>query len=254
MAPTWLPLVWLLASLGLLVLANRWFDRHLWNLAYLVSRDEAAAGFVHFAVLLPGVVLHEVSHWASARLLGLRVGRLELWPQAEKDGLRLGSVQVQQADPLRGSLVGIAPLVAGSVVLLLVGRHAFGLGAFLEALAQGDVGALWAAARAAAGTHDLWLWAYLVFAVANAMLPSPADRQAWRPLLLYAALLIGGYWLLGGRLPEVPAPAWQALAGALAHLAAAFNLALAVDLAFGLLLFGAEVALSSLAAPQDPLP
>ncbi|MGC8837571.1 MAG: hypothetical protein ACP5UM_04050 [Anaerolineae bacterium] len=248
MEPTWLPVLWLLVSLGLLILANRWFDRHLWNLAYLLSRDEVVADFVHFAVLLPGVVLHEASHWASARVLGLRVGRLELWPRAEKDGLRLGSVQVQQADPLRGSLVGVAPLVAGSVVLLLVGRHAFGLGAFLEALAQGDAGAFWAAARAAVGTRDLWLWAYLIFAVANAMLPSPADRQAWRPLLLYAALLVGGYWLLGGPLPAMPASLWQALSGALAHLAATFNLALAVDLAFGLLLFGAEAGLSFLAA------
>lgn len=251
MEPTWLPVLWLFGSLGLLIFANRWFDRHLWNLAYLLSRDEAVADFVHFAVLLPGVVLHEASHWASARLLGLQVGRLELWPQAQKDGLRLGSVQVQQADPLRGSLVGVAPLVVGSAVLLAVGWHAFSLGAFLEALAQGDVGALWAAARAAAGTRDLWLWAYLVFAVANAMLPSPADRQAWRPLFLYAALLAGGYWLLGGPLPAVPAPTWKALAGALAHLAAAFNLALAVDLAFGALLFGAEVALSFLAAPRQ---
>jgi len=250
MEPAWLGVLWLLVSLGLLVLANRWFDRHLWNFSYLLSGDEAVADFVHFAVLLPGVVLHEASHWASARLLGLRVGRLELWPKAEKDGLRLGSVQVQQADPLRGSLVGVAPLVAGSVVLLLVGRHAFGLEAFLEALARGDAGALWAAARAAAGTRDVGLWAYLTFAVANAMLPSPADRQAWRPLLLYAALLAGAYWLLGGRLPAVPASAWEALAGALAHLAAAFNLALAVDLAFGVLLFGAEVALSSLTAPR----
>lgn len=249
MGPTWLPVLWLLASLGLLTLANRWFHRHLWGLAYLVSQDETAADFVHFAVLLPGVVLHEVSHWATARLLGLQVGRLELWPKAEKDGLRLGSVQVQQADPLRGSLVGIAPLVAGSAVLLLIGRYAFGLEAFLEALVRGDAGALWAAAQQAAGTRDLWLWAYLVFAVANAMLPSPADRQAWRPLLLYAALLAGVYLLLGGPLPAVPASTWQTLAGGLAHLAGAFNLALAVDLVFGLVLFGAEAGLSRLALP-----
>lgn len=249
MEPTWLPVGWLLASLGLLVLVNRWFHSHLWNVAYLLSRDEVVADFVHFAVLLPGVVLHEASHWVTARLLGLQVGRLELWPKAEEDGLRLGSVRVQQADPLRGSLVGIAPLVAGSVVLLLVGRYAFGLEAFLEALARGDAEALWAAAREAAGARDLWLWAYLTFAVANAMLPSPADRQAWRPLLLYAALLAGAYFLLGGSLPAVPASAWQALARGLAHLAGAFNLALAVDLAFGLLLFVAEMGLSRLAGP-----
>ncbi|MBC7224911.1 MAG: hypothetical protein H5T59_11680, partial [Anaerolineae bacterium] len=241
MQPTWVPVLWALASLAALVVANRWFDRHLWNLAYLLSGDEVVADFVHFAVLLPGVVLHEVSHWVMARLLGLRVGRLEIWPEAGDEGLRLGSVQVQQPDPLRGSLVGVAPLAAGSAVLLLVGWQVFGLEGLLEALAQGDGGAIWGAFLTMVRARDLWLWAYLVFAVANAMLPSPADRQAWRPLLLYTLLLVAAYWLLGGSLPTLPASAWQAAAAALERLAAAFTLALAVNLVFGMLLLGAEV-------------
>lgn len=240
-------MLWALASLAGLVLANRWFDRHLWNLAYLLFGDEVVADFVHFVVLLPGVVLHEASHWAMARLLGLRVGRLEVWPKAGDDGLRLGSVQVQQPDPLRGSLVGVAPLVAGSAVLALVGWQVFGLEGLLGALAQGDGGAVWEAFRTIVGARDLWLWAYLVFAVANAMLPSPADRQSWRPLLLYTFLLVATYWLLGGSLPTLPVSAWKAAAAALERLAAVFTLALAVDLVFGALLLGAEVFLSYLA-------
>ena len=61
MEPLWSPFAWFLASLALLALAKRWFDLHLWNLAYLVSGDERVADFIHFALLLPGVVLHEVS-------------------------------------------------------------------------------------------------------------------------------------------------------------------------------------------------
>ena len=54
--------LWFVLSLALLALANRWFSQHLWNVAYLLSGDETVAGFVHFAVLLPGVLLHEASH------------------------------------------------------------------------------------------------------------------------------------------------------------------------------------------------
>ncbi|MGQ9585777.1 MAG: hypothetical protein ACUVXG_10295 [Anaerolineae bacterium] len=249
--PTWTVLAWLLGSLALLALANRWFDLHLWNLAFLLSGDERVADFLHFAVLLPGVLLHELSHWLMARLLGLGVGRLELWPEPSKAGLRLGSVRIQQADPLRGSLVGMAPLLTGSLVLFLVGRQVFGLEEFLRAVQALDGPGAWAALKAALEAPDLWLWAYLIFAVANAMLPSRADRHAWRPLAVYAGILAGLYWLLAGSLPTLPEGVWGGLSGGLARLAATFNLTLMVDAVFGGVLFLVELALARLAAINE---
>ncbi|NLE76193.1 MAG: hypothetical protein GX605_05505 [Chloroflexi bacterium] len=235
--------LWFVLSLALLALANRWFSQHLWNVAYLLSGDETVAGFVHFAVLLPGVLLHEASHWLTARLLGLKADRPQLWPEAGEGGLRLGSVRVQQADPLRNSLVGLAPLLFGTLVLLLVGQRVFGLNDLAATAADGQWHRLAALLASARGVADLWLWAYLVFAVANAMLPSQSDRYAWPTLGIYALLLGIIYWLLAGGLPSLPKTIWQATLVWLARLAGTFTLALAVDALFGALLLLAEAAL-----------
>jgi hypothetical protein len=242
----WWTLVWFLLSLAALAVVNRWFDRHLWRLAFLISGDDRVADFIHFGILLPGVILHELSHWLIARLVGLRAGRLELWPQPDGDALRLGSVQVQQADPLRNSLVGLAPLLTGSLLLFLIGRQVFRLEDLVQHATATDWQATWTLLTSALEVADLWLWAYLVFAVANAMLPSRADRYAWWTVILYAAILTVLYWLLSGSLPSLPRSVWENASIVLVRLAATFNLALVVDAVFGAALFLAELGLSRL--------
>jgi len=244
MEPSWSVFAWFLVSLALLVLANRWFDLHLWNAAFLVSGDDRVADFIHFTVLLPGVMLHELSHWLVALLLGLKVSRLELWPKPSGSGLRLGSVRVQQADPLRGSLVGVAPLLAGSLVLFLVGRQVFGLENFLREMGASNWSGAWLVLKSVLAAPDLWLWAYLIFAVANAMLPSRADRHAWLPLALYVVILAAIYWVVVGSLPSLPSGTWEGASIWLVRLAATFGLALVIDVVFGSVLFLLELAFS----------
>ena len=68
----------------------------------------------------PGVALHELSHALMARLLGVQTANLTMVPRRQADGhVRLGSVQVERVDVIRGSLIGLAPLLVGSLVDLV---------------------------------------------------------------------------------------------------------------------------------------
>ncbi|RIK38416.1 MAG: hypothetical protein DCC55_21200 [Chloroflexi bacterium] len=59
------------------------------------------------------------------------------------------------------------------------------------------------------GNADGALWAYLLFAIANAMMPSSSDREPLKPLLLYLAAIVSVYLILGFPVgPFAEALAW----------------------------------------------
>lgn len=235
----WPALVWLIVTLALLVVLSRWATRELGKLGFLLSGDGYATALLTFAVLLPGIVLHEVSHWLMAKVLGLRTGKFRLWPEQRKRSLRLGYVEVEAGGVVRDSLVGLAPLLMGSGLLLYVGYRVFDLGGAGAAWQAGETMRGLARFLSGLGAPDAWLWLYVAFAVSNAMLPSESDRQPWAPLLLFIGILTGAVLLLGG-LPTLPPEATARLARSLTTLNYAFAFAVAVDLVFGLLIVGAQ--------------
>ena len=197
----WVSVLWLAAIFVAMLLLRRWLEAHLQGLAYLLTGHRAVAQWIFFVLFLPGVLVHELSHWIVARLLGVRTGRLEIWPRRQKGVLWLGSVQVGHADPLRSSLIGLAPLVTGSLAAAAIGTH-LRLDALGALAIQGNWQAFWLALGTSAGLPDFWLWVYLLFAIANRMLPSPTDRKPWRPLLIFIAL-VTLVLLLSGWTPEL---------------------------------------------------
>ncbi|MCB0028590.1 MAG: hypothetical protein KDE28_11820, partial [Anaerolineales bacterium] len=74
-------LVWLLVSLPVLLLLQRWIHRHLQGVALLLTGKVQLAVVVYALVLFPGVLLHELSHWLMATILFVRTGKVSLFPQ-----------------------------------------------------------------------------------------------------------------------------------------------------------------------------
>jgi hypothetical protein len=109
----------------------------------------------------------------------------------------LGSVNVQRGALWQDSLVGMAPLMAGTALIALIGYHIFAADRLSNIVALGRWGEGMLTFWAALGTADGALWAYLLFTIANAMMPSPSDREPLQPLLTYLAVIIGLYILLG---------------------------------------------------------
>jgi hypothetical protein len=166
-----------------------------------------------------------------AFLLGVRVKRMSLIPKRQAKGVvRLGAVEVLRSDPLRASLIGGAPLLTGMLVLGLVGWLEFNGAGLTQSLDQGDLSAfiahLWATTRAT----DALLWFYVIFAVANSMMPSASDTQSWPPVIGFIVFIAGGALLIGGAdvVHAVEAP----LSITLRWLAAALALTAFVDMLF----------------------
>lgn len=223
----WTALLWLAIAALALWLVQRQLHRHVQGLVLLLTGKPDLAALAHFLLLLPGVVVHELSHWLAAKLLGVRVGPIHIGPERKRGReMRFGSVQIGRADPVRESLIGLAPLVTGTALVLLLARWAFGLMPLPQANPAGWPARLLACLRA----PDAWLWVYLIFAVANAMLPSASDRRPWRILAIYLALVTAVAYAVMGipRGSEV----WLAWGlRILAYLAYAFSLTAAIDLA-----------------------
>jgi hypothetical protein len=183
------------------------------------------------------VVIHELSHWLMAKLLGVRVSLPTIGPvrRGRSKRVSLGSVRVGKVDPVRASLIGMAPLLGGSAVILLIGNLVLRVGDLADAMAGQGLGGALGALGQMAQVGDFWLWLYLIFAVSNAMLPSESDMAAVRPVLLFLGIVAAVVLVFSGVRGISPGlvEGVNALAG---YLATAFGLTLAVDLVFMLVI------------------
>jgi hypothetical protein len=217
-----------LAAFGALLVLERYAHRLLQEVALLVTGQADVAVFLYSIPLLPGVALHELSHAVMARLLGVRVRKMTLRPQQQRGGtVRLGAVEVLRSDNLRASLIGVAPLLSGMVVLVLIGWLAFNASGLTQALESGNLSTIITQLFATTRAADALLWFYVIFAVANSMMPSTSDTQAWPPVLGFLALTVAVVFLVGGAaLVQTVTPTLQFT---LRWLAAAFAITAFVD-------------------------
>lgn len=202
----------LLGSLLLLLWLNRLVTLTAVRLFWHLVGDARLALLLYALLILPGTAVHEISHWLTARLLGVRAQLPVLLPRKIKarGPVTLGHVMIAHTDVVRRSLIGVAPFLVGSALVALIARQAFGLDEPGRLLAGtegvvptvgGLVGSVWDFTRS---RNDAWLYLYLLFAISNGMLPSPADREAW-PWVALLGIVVGGGVLLTVGVPEVPA-------------------------------------------------
>lgn len=243
MALSWTPLLALVLTLLPLLGVKRWITHSLQELSVRWVGDAQVALVIYFVLVLPGVLVHELSHWLMAKMLGVRVSKLSIGPvrQGRSKRVSLGSVRVGNVDPVRASLIGLAPLLGASAVILLIGNLVLGAGELAATIASGGPEEVWPALRAAAQVPDFWLWLYLIFSISNAMLPSQSDMSAVRPVLIFLGLASAIFLLVAG-VPSIPVAVRNAVDVVAGYLASAFGLTLAVDAVFvlfiGLLLWG----------------
>jgi hypothetical protein len=123
--------------------------------------------------VLPGTIIHELSHWLVAEILQVKTGEITILPELRGTGgdERLGSVMTAKTDPFRGFLIGIAPFVTGIGILLVLGR--------LLAIGWEEQFVWW----------QLLLLIYGIMVVGNCMLISKEDRRTW-PVVIVLSLLI----------------------------------------------------------------
>ena len=197
-------LLWLLAALLLLVFLQISLHREIQAVFLILSRRPGLTQVIFAFIFLPGVFLHELSHFVTAKLLGVETGKFSLIPQAQPNGkLRLGYVETASGGFIRDALIGAAPLVTGSLFVAYVAIYHLHLLSLWDFIRLAEWDGFWTGLMAVPKSPDFWLWFYLTFTVSSTMMPSASDRHAWLPLGLLAAALFGvailagaGQWML----------------------------------------------------------
>ncbi|MBI5044966.1 MAG: hypothetical protein HZC02_03500 [Candidatus Levybacteria bacterium] len=123
----------------------------------------------------PGTLIHELSHYLTARLLFIHTGKMSLFPKREGDSIKLGSVEIARTDPFRRILVGISPFLMGTTIIVL-------------SLFTFENQKLWNSPWA------IVMLLYILFEIGNTMFSSKKDLEGTLFILIFIAILtILGY-------------------------------------------------------------
>jgi len=206
-------LLFLLAMLIPLVLLQRGLHREIQTVFMITTRDKSVTIWIFSLLFFPGVVLHEASHFVTAKLLAVQTGKFSLIPRAMSDGrLQLGYVETARSDIVRDSIVGVAPLIMGGLFIAYAAIYRMHLLDLWDLLRNGQVELFLAGLKLLPTVSDFWLWFYLTFTISSTMMPSASDRHAWLPLSIFAIILLAlallagaGPWMLVNLAPPLNA-------------------------------------------------
>ncbi len=195
---------WFVFMLAPLIFLQRRLHKEIQAVFLILTRDAALTMGIFSFIFLPGVFLHELSHFLMAKVLRVPTGRFSILPQSLPDGrLQLGYVETARSDMVRDSLIGAAPLIAGTLVVAYVAVFRLDMRILWDTLRNGQLNLFWMALRDLPRVQDFALWFYLTFAVSSTMMPSESDRHAWLNLVIaiviltaFALLLGAGPWML----------------------------------------------------------
>lgn len=186
-----------LAELVLLFLLSRSLTSALARFFYALTRSRGFTINILAVIFLPGTILHELAHLLVAGMMFVPVGRIEILPEIDGDEVRLGSAEIGQTDMLRRTVIGMAPIIVGLLVM---------------------IGTLWLSYGSLSQETPTWqilLVLYVIFQVSNSMFSSKKDMEG--AVALFVALLViltavlavfyltnSWVFLAGLKLPQVP--------------------------------------------------
>lgn len=186
-----------IAELILLYLLSRRLIQTIYRLVFTILRSRTAAIWIATIIFFPGTVVHELSHLFVAEILGVRTGKLTLVPEGiqgpafakalgGESEIKAGGVMIAETDPLRRTLIGLAPVYVGVAVLAVISffiRHS--LAASQESVLKNALVSS--------------LYFYLHFAVSNSMFSSKEDMKGVIPFTITVGLFAAAGFAAGFR-------------------------------------------------------
>lgn len=133
-------------------------------------------------LFFPGTLIHELSHAFMAVVLQVPVGNMKLFPQIVNNGIKLGSVEIAQTDPLRRLFIGLGPFLFGTILLIATFFYAASNQLFENKL-------------------FILIAFYTVFEIGNTMFSSKKDMEGAFELVITIFIILLILYFIGFRLP-----------------------------------------------------
>ncbi len=111
-------LLFFFVELFILSFLSKSLINSIYSLIFYISKSKHVASHFLAFIFLPGTIIHELAHVISAGILMVPTGEIEFIPEIHEGGVKLGSAEIGKTDPLRRSLIGIAPVLAGILIIL----------------------------------------------------------------------------------------------------------------------------------------
>ncbi|MBI3956227.1 hypothetical protein HY339_03130 [Candidatus Gottesmanbacteria bacterium] len=170
----------LTSELCLLSLLSRKLTQSLYVLFFRIFRNKTVSMTILVILLFPGTVVHELAHLFVAEVLRVRTGKLTLVPEGLEDTeIKAGGVMIAQTDPLRRTLIGLAPVYVGIAVL-----------AALSYFLSQNITVI--------NVIPIIIF-YIIFAVSNSMFSSKEDMKGVIPFAITVGLFAAAAYFAGFR-------------------------------------------------------
>lgn len=153
-----------------LFLLSKQLTRSLSQFLYLLKFNQQWTMIFITILFLPGTIIHELAHWLMAKLLFVSTGKISLVPALEQASIRMGSVAIARVDRIRSMLIGVAPFIAGMIILFLTFSIILPMIHSMNYL-------------------FICLYIYLLFVITNSMFSSKKDLEGTGILVLLLILI-----------------------------------------------------------------
>ncbi len=179
-------LLLLIFILFLLFLIARKISSYIYLFLYLLTTSQTFSVSILSLILLPGTIIHELSHFFFASVLRVPTGELSVIPTIdEKTGqVKAGKLEIGKVDPFRHTIVGLAPTIIGIVLIFVIGKIFF--------------------QNFQLTTYNLQLITllgfYLLFVISATMFSSNKDMESLKIALPVTCLIILSLYFIGLRL------------------------------------------------------
>lgn len=231
------PWVALLSLLWLIGSAEDWIHKHFYGIGRLLTQNEVSATRLFYVFFAPGVLIHEFVQYIVAGALNIPIKKGFHWPEEQLDGsMRLNFVVIQrdQTNLWRAMCFAASPFLVMGLIVWHISTQRLDLHDFTEALGTADLNLIWAALKDMTQKTGFLVWFYLLFTIANTMVPNRSDAEGL-PLIGMGFIALTGVMLVYG----VEGALVNFLGGRVANTLTLINTALVAIFAIDVLSIGA---------------
>jgi len=177
---------------------ERWLHQHIFKVGWLVLKNFQNTTLLYYTFFLPGVIINQLVVWLMAGVLDVRAERAIRLPEKQEIGeLKLNFIKLsKKASPAKVSIITLSPFLVGLFFILFAMNNIFRVNvAFADF--DNTLDGLFRGIGRMTSAPDFWLWAYLLFTVANTMMPDFKQIRGLRFILTILGVILLGLFIIG---------------------------------------------------------